>query len=393
MFTLSTPSLDVTRFRYGWKTEPEREIPAALTTGANGSATMVAQVKLSATAYGESTFTAYGVDKTLNEGHRTAIPVMVKKKVTAIARYGLQTYPGVDETAALANSARPNAENPLAVTGLGWADDVRIIGGRTATFTGATVQSAGASGLVLDTTKSFAVAAWVRLTDLNATSTLIAKDAPTNQSSPFRLRARPLSSGGNAWCLLMLSTTTTSGTEVCSTVANTGNQWAHVAAGFDRANGRVTVWVDGTGTSAAFTTPATNTGGIVLGRGIDALAGSGDRMRGNIADVQVFDRPLIAEDFTGISPPRPWTETSTCPASSTRSRSAGGRSTAAPTAGMLQARPPAQCPRMTRSIGDFAPPSARRSRPVPTAVRPCSSTTSCSTTRLAHDTRVRPDPA
>lgn len=183
---------------------------------------------------------------------------------------------------------------------MSWTDDVRIIGGRTATFTGATSQSAGVSGLALDTTKSFSIAAWTRLTDLTTTSTLLAKDAASGQSSPFRLRARPLASGGNAWCLSMVAAATaTSGTEVCSTVANTANQWVHVAAGFDRAEGRIKVWVNGLETSAAFTAPITNGRGIVVGQGVDAVAGPGDRLRGNVADLQVFDRLLVAEDFTG----------------------------------------------------------------------------------------------
>lgn len=39
-FTISTPSLDVTKFRYGWKNPPDKEIAATLTTAADGSKSM-----------------------------------------------------------------------------------------------------------------------------------------------------------------------------------------------------------------------------------------------------------------------------------------------------------------------------------------------------------------
>ncbi len=93
VFTISTPSLDVTTFRYGFKAEQVREVAATLTTATNGSQAKTAQVKMSTTKYGESIFTAFGIDGTLNEGHRTSVSLLVNKPVTAVARYGLQTYP------------------------------------------------------------------------------------------------------------------------------------------------------------------------------------------------------------------------------------------------------------------------------------------------------------
>ncbi|MDR7325402.1 MULTISPECIES: LamG domain-containing protein [Catenuloplanes] len=299
-FTISTPSLDVTKFRYGWKNPPDKEIAATLVTAADGSKSMSASVKLSTVKYGENIFTAYGIDNTLNNGRATSISLIVSAPAGPIAGYGLQVYPGVDQTAALQNSATA-AGGSLAATDLTWTDDVRILGGKTATFSGTATQGAVASGVVLDTTKSYSVAAWVRLTDLTVTSTAIAKEAPAGASSPFRLRARPLTAG-NSWCLLIPSTTATAGTEVCSTRLNTVNQWTHVAAGYDSAEKRIKVWVDGVETSAGLSTPTTNTNPIVIGRGQDAgSTGSVERFRGNIADVKIFNRLVVADDFTGAT--------------------------------------------------------------------------------------------
>ncbi|MDQ0365061.1 LamG domain-containing protein [Catenuloplanes indicus] len=298
-FTISTPSLDVTKFRYGWKNPPDKEIAATLTTAADGSKSMTASVKLSTVKYGENIFTAYGIDKTLNLGRATSISLLVTKPAGPLASYGLQTYAGVTQSAALQNSMDPGAGNALAATDVTWTDDVRILGGQAATFTGTATQGAVATGVALDTTKSYSVAAWVRLTDLTTTSTVIAKEAPAGVSNPFRLRARPLTSG-NSWCLLIPSTTTTAGTEVCSSTLNTAGRWTHVAAGFDSADRRIKVWVDGVETSAGFNAPTTNTDPVVIGRGRDAgSTGSVERLRGNVAEVQIFDRVLVADDFTG----------------------------------------------------------------------------------------------
>ncbi|GAB7039656.1 MULTISPECIES: LamG domain-containing protein [Catenuloplanes] len=295
-FTISTPELDVTKFRYGWKNPPEKEITPTLTTAADGTKSMTAQVKLTTVQYGENIFTAHAIDGTGNLGRSTSISLIVNRPSGPIARYGLQAYPGVGRDLAVQDDLHPGTANTLSTTDLTWTDDVRVIGGQTATFTGTAGQGAVTIGTMLDTTKSYSVAAWVRLTDLSTPQTLIAKGAAAGQSNPFRVRARPLSTGGNAWCLLMQS-----GAEVCSGTLNTAGQWTHVAAGFDSVDRRITIWVGGAATSAAFDAPTTNSNLNVIGRGQDAAgAVSVERLRGNVADVQIFNRPLVTEDFTGV---------------------------------------------------------------------------------------------
>lgn len=87
---------------------------------------------------------------------------------------------------------------------------------------------------------------------------------------------------------------------MCSATLNTAGQWAHVAAGYDSAERRIRVWVDGVETSTALSAPNTNTNPIVIGRGQDAgTSGPVEQFRGNVADVQIFDRVLVTDDFTG----------------------------------------------------------------------------------------------
>ncbi len=132
----------MTKFRYGWKNPPDKEIAATLTTAADGSKSMTASVKLSTVKYGENIFTAYGIDKTLNLGRATSISLLVTKPAGPLASYGLQTYAGVTQSAALQNSMDPGAGNALAATDVTWTDDVRIfLGGQAATFTGTATQA------------------------------------------------------------------------------------------------------------------------------------------------------------------------------------------------------------------------------------------------------------
>jgi len=169
-----------------------------------------------------------------------------------------------------------------------------LVGGQTATFNGGASQAV-ATGLAPDTTKSFSVAAWVRLRGVDGYQTFVSKDAGAGQWSPFRLQAV-----NGHWCFQMLtSLTTNDGAEfLCSSSAAVAERWTHVAASFDSAEGKMRLWVDGTPYQKIFSRPVTTSGPIVLGRAMNAGSAS-DRTYGDVADVQVFDRVLVDQDFTG----------------------------------------------------------------------------------------------
>ena len=78
-----------------------------------------------------------------------------------------------DQAAALGDTdgAGPLVANtPLSASSVGWAPDSRMIGGQSSSFgaVGPHQSQASTAGPVVDTTKSFSVAAWAKLTDSTA---------------------------------------------------------------------------------------------------------------------------------------------------------------------------------------------------------------------------------
>ncbi|MFI7426348.1 LamG-like jellyroll fold domain-containing protein [Micromonospora sp. NPDC049836] len=87
--------------------------------------------------------------------------------------------------------------------------------------------------------RSFAVAAWVRPTDLTANRTAISQSGDNH--SMYELGYRK----GSGYCFSMYAadTTTTGGTHVCAPAPVIAGEWAHVAAVYDGTAGTMTLYV------------------------------------------------------------------------------------------------------------------------------------------------------
>jgi hypothetical protein len=77
-------------------------------------------------------------------------------------------------------------------------------------------------------------------------------------------------------------------------------RWTHLAGVYDKAAGRLGLYVDGVLVSEVdrTATPWSASGRFAVGRGFASGVGAG-WWNGNVADVQVFDRVLVPDDFTG----------------------------------------------------------------------------------------------
>ncbi|GAA1501432.1 LamG domain-containing protein [Dactylosporangium maewongense] len=177
----------------------------------------------------------------------------------------------------------------------------RIVGGPTAlSLTGGSSEFATASVPELDSSKSFAVAAWVRPTLTTSTRAVISKDGV--HTSAFRL------SGSNScgcW-ILSWNTVDAASTGDARVVGSpvVANVWVHLAGVYDAATGQATLYVDGkpVGT-AAIPAPTWNaTGPLAIGRArwADAVA---DQFAGNIAGVQVWNRSVTAAEVAELVDP------------------------------------------------------------------------------------------
>jgi hypothetical protein len=161
------------------------------------------------------------------------------------------------------------------------------------------------SAAVVDTTGSFSVSAWVRLGTLPATDMKFATQDGIDAAG-FELGVRR--SGSPLvpyWSFLMKDTSAQSSGTVAAvspisiTTADVG-RWTLVTGSFDAAEKKLRLYVDGVLAAQVdrAATPWSATGKFAVGRGFGSTVGSGF-WNGSIADVQVFDRVLVPQDFTG----------------------------------------------------------------------------------------------
>ncbi|BCB83924.1 LamG domain-containing protein [Phytohabitans suffuscus] len=280
---------DVTKFRYGWD-DATKEVTA------QGTNPKWAEVDVTAQSYGRNVLWVQAVDATGNLSNKGSAEFAVGKPSEPVAKWGLETYPGETQADALADQQAAGGSTPLVGTLLSWIDDARLLGGQTVRFNGGSSQAV-ASGLTMDTTASFSVAAWVRMDDVAGYHTFLSKDA--GQVSTFRLQWVDNGVDPPRWCFRMATSLTTPDSQaICSQTPAVPGRWTHVAGSYDKAEGKIRLWVDGQHAALNFTTPVTASGSVVLGRALNAGAPS-ERTYGEMADVQIFDRVLVTQDFVG----------------------------------------------------------------------------------------------
>lgn len=296
-FRIDSTSTDVTKFSYGFTDAVTKDVKPGARAGGGFTAT----VPVTATDYGTNTLHVKAVDATLNEGNgQTSFDVAEPSRPAA--RWGLETTPSVPRSGALADQ-EPAAlgDTPLTATAVTWADGAHLDGGQAAYFDGASSQAL-ASGPILNTTSSFSAAAWVRTQDTTLSwQTIVGKDAAAGQWGSFRLQLR----GGTspAWCMLMSSVATHwDSVSACLPGPTRPGKWTHVAGAYDKASGTIRVYVDGVASVPTAVTAPLNSGGpIAIGRGYNDGVGA-EWFKGEITDVQLYDRVLVPEDFSGHTP-------------------------------------------------------------------------------------------
>lgn len=197
-------------------------------------------------------------------------------------------------------------------TGTTAGDD---IGGRTATLAGSagwsslarlgkSLQANGTSSYaatgssVLDTTKSFTISAWARLTGTSHNAVAVAQ-AGVNGSA-FAIY---YSTSYNAWVFNRYTTDVTAPTIVRSigTTTPEAGVWTHLMGVYDAQNQTIQLYVNGVpqGDPAAFTTPWQGTGGLQIARGQYGGAFS-DYLPGQVDDVTAWNRILSEEEVADL---------------------------------------------------------------------------------------------
>ncbi len=180
-------------------------------------------------------------------------------------------------------------QHPLTSSGATW-DTLTRSGSGAAKLNGTTAYLS-TPGAVLDTTKSFTVSAWARLSKKDVNYTVLSQ-AGTNASG-FQLY---YSTAYNAWVFNRHQTDVTSPaiTRSIGTKPPVLNAWTHLAGVYDAAAQTIQLYVNGTpqGDPVPFTvTPWKASGGLQVGR-LLASGTSYDNFAGTIDEIKVWSRAL-----------------------------------------------------------------------------------------------------
>jgi hypothetical protein len=186
-------------------------------------------------------------------------------------------------------------QHPLTSSGATW-DTLARSGFGAAKLNGTTAYLS-TSGAVLDTTKSFTVSAWARLTKKDVNYTVLSQ-AGTNASG-FQLY---YSSSFNAWVFNRHHTDVASPviTRSVATKPPVLNAWTHLAGVYDAAAQTLQLYVNGVpqGDPVPFTvTPWKASGALQVGRLWYTAAGK-ENFAGTIDEVKVWSRALADTEVT-----------------------------------------------------------------------------------------------
>jgi hypothetical protein len=176
--------------------------------------------------------------------------------------------------------------NPLWATGFsGSVSALRFAGAPSA---------ATATGFI-DTSASFSVSAWLRLSDTSDWHTAVSQDGTT--VSGFFLQ---YSFDNDAWAFSMLSSDSTRAQPVRALAGQprTG-YWQHLVGVYDAQAHQLRIYVDGQRAGAApFVTAWAAAGAFAIGRGLHD--GPADWFAGDIDQVQVWNRALTDTDVCAL---------------------------------------------------------------------------------------------
>ncbi|WP_329365019.1 LamG-like jellyroll fold domain-containing protein [Streptomyces sp. NBC_01483] len=170
--------------------------------------------------------------------------------------------------------------------------------GGSAVFNGTTNAYGQADGPATNTSGSFTVSAWVKLSTTSANSTFLAQDG--DLASGFQLYY----STTYGWTFNRHSSDTSGAATIrtySGTSAVTSGTWTHLTGVYDQATASLKLYVNGSqsGTTAAFTSPWEATGPLQIGRRL--YNGTyAENAQGSVTDVQVYGEALTSSQVSSV---------------------------------------------------------------------------------------------
>ncbi|MET9114674.1 LamG domain-containing protein [Streptomyces longwoodensis] len=270
----TTPGIQSDVVSYRWKLNS-----GALSPPINVSTGASTTVSITPNQAGENTVQVWGYDAASHSSLTGYYSFLVKGAELPSGTWHL------DNGTADATTA---TQHPLTNNGATW-DTLSRSGTGAAKLNGTTAYL-NTAGPVLDTTKSFTVSAWARLTKNDVNYTVLSQ-AGTNASG-FQLY---YSSSYKAWIFNRHQTDVVNPgiTRSIGTRPPVLNAWTHLTGVYDAANQTVQLYVNGVpqGDPVAFTTPWKASGNLQIGR-LWYDGGGKENFSGTIDEVKVWSRAL-----------------------------------------------------------------------------------------------------
>jgi hypothetical protein len=297
-----TAGQDVVKYVYGWDSPS-----ITVNVSPPGSATPV--LLLTPPRFGLNRLTVYSVDGTGHSSPTTSFYLLVDSPAAtanaAKAYWPLDSIDGHNLTDQVSATA-------LTATGLTWSPNLRYQGAQAATFANGEATQVVST---FDTSGSFSVAAWVRLTSgtCSGNQTAVAIDgsatAASNHASAFYLG---YDCANKRWRMRVndknVATPSTQEAVSANNSAVAG-KWAYLVGTYDENENKIRLWVGGTLVQTA--TPSSAwvtshgagwkaTGPVTIGR--DRFNDTnGGRFAGEIAEVRLWNRVIVGDDINGTN--------------------------------------------------------------------------------------------
>ncbi|MEV6527643.1 LamG domain-containing protein [Longispora sp. NPDC051575] len=316
-FTVSGPtSTDVVGYEWSITdaagTHPFKSVAAEAVGGR-------AVVKWTPTLPGQHKVTVRSKDRAQTSTTNATLAFLVGSPTPESGRWLLAEPPGSTTLADSAPVAAP-AKHPMTLNGGTLGAPGRIVGAETSVDLNSDAkQTATTAGPVVDITRSFAVAAWVKRgpeppeaaraaasPEIEPEVTALSQDRAN--SSGFRLDYNYNDCG----CWSFVLTTSDGGTWQDQVIANSEGiggameTWTHLTGVYDSAAGVIKLYVNGalvaSQTVAIAITPSASTDALVVGRGKFAGVG-GQYWRGGVSDVRTWGRMLSASEAYALASP------------------------------------------------------------------------------------------
>ena len=281
-FTLSGGAPDVSGYWWGLSDPPSTWVPAA---SAGASVTF----DWTPTSGGPKTLFVQSRDVAGNKSGIGSYPFTVDGPTGPVAAWKLNEGAGttlVDGTGHGHNATLSGGT--LGAPG-------RIVGGDTAlSLAGSVANNGVTSGPVLDTSRSFSVSVWVKLTDRSSQWGLV--DQGGTHVAAFAVEYNPTV---DKWKLAVTSadSTTPTYTGPVSTSHPVLGSWTNVVAVYDSAAQTARLYVNGVLEATA--------AGVVMWKANSAmvLGRNGGTNKGSLADVRVWDRVLFDSEVAALVDP------------------------------------------------------------------------------------------